>query len=116
MAHSPFSDDKSEIVELAAAEGHDAEIPSNAGYITTSGELEKIQSRPLSRRASSARSLRLNRNKEIDIEKEASTRPHSESGDEGEEDDAAEEELDPNIVTWDGPDDPQKCASSSSVH
>jgi hypothetical protein len=114
MAQPPPSlEDKSEIVELAAAEGHDAEIPSNAGYITVAGALEKVISRPRSVKASSTKSIpstRHQRSKEIDIEKEASTAPQSESADE----EAAKEEavVDPNIVTWDGDDDPQKYAQS----
>lgn len=105
----PESDSESEIVELAAAEGHDAEIPSNAGFITSDGELEKIHSRPhTSRKPSSARSLRMNAKKEIDVEKEASTRPHSESSGEGEAEEQEEVQLDPNVVSWDGDDDPEK--------
>lgn len=113
MTHKLLPDAEKEIVQLAAAEGHDAEIPSNAGYVTSSGELERIHSRSLSKIASSAKSLRANGNKEIDVEKEASSRPHSESGDEGdgEGEGVEEQEVDPNIVTWDGDDDPEKYTS-----
>lgn len=108
MVHESLPDAEKEIVELAAAEGHDAEIPSNAGYLSSSGELEKVRSRPISRKASSAKSLRVPGNMEIDIEKEASTRPHSESSEELEDGGAEQQEVDPNIVSWDGNDDPQK--------
>lgn len=88
----------SEIIELAAAEGHDAEISSNAGFVLSDPE------KPSSRRVSTAKSL--SGDGEIDIEKEASTWRQSSSSVDGEAVEA--EAVDPNIVSWDGPDDPQK--------
>lgn len=89
---------RSEIIELAAAEGHDADIPSNAGSIKlvpsrrlTSGSLKFDDPE---------KSSALGKDKDI------------EKGDFAEsisiQDEAAESnDDDPNIVSWDGPDDPQ---------
>ncbi|CZR55956.1 related to multidrug resistant protein [Phialocephala subalpina] len=74
---------------LAAYEGHDADIPSNEGYVLDErGELKRRQSiADAHRRASTAHDRK-------DVEK---------GGDEI----SAEESEDSNIVWWDGPDDPQ---------
>jgi len=96
MTQTRHSD--SEIIELAAAEGHDAEISSNAGFVLSDSERQSL------RRVSMGKSL--SGDKEIDIEKESSTRRQSSSSDDG--DVVEEETADPNIVSWDGPDDPQK--------
>jgi len=98
MTQAQIHHSKSDIVELAAAEGHDAEIPSNAGFVLSDPE------KPWSGRESMAKSL--SGDKEIDIEKDASTRPQSSSSEDGES--VEGEAADPNIVSWDGPDDPQK--------
>ena len=87
-----------EIIELAGDEGHDAEISTNAGFLLSDPE------KPSSRRVSMTKSL--SGDKEIDIEKEVSTRRQSSSSCDGE---AFEEEAaDPNTVSWDGLNDPQK--------
>jgi hypothetical protein len=98
MTQMQTHDSNSEIIELAVAEGHDAEISSNVGFVSRDPE------KPSSRRVSMAKSL--SGDKEIDIEKAASTRRQSSSS--GEEENVEEEAVDPNIVSWDGPDDPQK--------
>jgi hypothetical protein len=73
---------RSEIIELAVAEGHDADVPSNIG------SLHRVPSIAPSHKSKHGSPAAL----EKDIEKGA-----------------AEEasESDPNIVFWDGPDDPQ---------
>ena len=80
------------IIQLAAAEGHDADIPTNQGALPSDKALE------------------LNVKSEIDIEKEAGSR-RSESSLEAEaarQQDATKDEVsDPNIVFWDGDDDPE---------
>lgn len=87
---------KSEIIEQAAAEGHDADIPSNLGSI------HQVPSR------SSARSPWKDGKKEDytaqdkDIEK-GNRSSLASSADESEED----AEHDPDIVDFDGPDDPE---------
>lgn len=84
-----FSDLEKE--RLAALEGHDADIPSNEGYVLDAqGELRRKQSIALSHKAS-RKSIERNGKKE-DVEKA------------GEE--VSTEEDDSNIVWWDGPDDP----------
>ena len=97
MTQAQIRHPDSEIIELAAAEGHDAEISSNAGFVSSDPE------NPSWRRVSLAKSL--SGDKEIDIEKEAATRPQSSSSDDEE---VEGEAVDPNVVSWDGPDDHQK--------
>ncbi|KAE9366893.1 MFS general substrate transporter [Stipitochalara longipes BDJ] len=75
---------------LATYEGHDADIPSNEGYVLDAqGELKRRQSIALSHKASRKS---VERNGTKDVEKA------------GEE--VSTEEDDSNIVWWDGPDDP----------
>jgi hypothetical protein len=89
---------KNELVELAAQEGHDADIPSNAGFV------EPRKTQEIRRNAQDS-----NDDLEKDIEKEAgevvSQRESSDIS-------AYDERLtnspdDPNLVGWDGEDDPQ---------
>ncbi|KAH7095194.1 major facilitator superfamily domain-containing protein [Paraphoma chrysanthemicola] len=86
---------RSEIIELAAAEGHDADIPSNAGSI-----------RRITSRTSTRQSIPLGDDRhrriimEKDIEKEAEG--DSTSSLESHPDDATVS----NVVDFDGPDDP----------
>jgi hypothetical protein len=82
---------RSEIIDLAAAEGHDADIPSNAGSIHDKAPSERPDSVKLSAM-----------DPEKDVEK--AVRPESISSSEDSEDVAEEE--DPNVVFWDGPQDP----------
>ncbi|KAF1976987.1 MFS general substrate transporter [Bimuria novae-zelandiae CBS 107.79] len=90
---------RSEIIELAVAEGHDADIPGNAGSIH---QVHSHTSRP--------RSLRKKHESEkpsamaIDKDVEKGDTAGSISSDE----EAADmNEEDPNVVFWDGPDDPE---------
>ncbi|OCK73652.1 MFS general substrate transporter [Lepidopterella palustris CBS 459.81] len=87
---------RSEIIELAAEEGHDADIPSNIGVI-----------RPLERKPSSTKPRsdigEIAPGSEKDLEKNEVAESLS-SEDSPEE---VDEPADPNIVWWDGPDDPQ---------
>ena len=99
MAQSlqPHRPTRDEIIDLAALEGHDADIPSNLGSIRT------IPSKPSTRSHSPSnekdiKTLAL----EKDIEKGVS--PASSSiADESDE----PAHQDPNIVDFDGPDDPE---------
>jgi hypothetical protein len=85
-----------EKVDLAAYEGHDADIPSNEGYVLDErGELKRQQAVALQHTAShkSQKSHDASATRR-DVEKEANEM-------------SAEESEDPNIVWWDGPEDPQ---------
>ena len=99
MAHSlqPHRPTNEEIIDLAALEGHDADIPGNLGSIRT------IPSKPSTRCHSPTnekdiKALTLG----TDIEKVVSSISSSIVS---ESDDAAAQ--DPDIVDFDGPDDPQ---------
>jgi hypothetical protein len=83
---------RSEIIELAAAEGHDADIPSNAG------SLRQIPSNVPNHKPEASSPSALDKDVEKG-EREGSVSTKEE----------IEEvvEDDPNIVFWDGPDDPQ---------
>ncbi|KAF2121940.1 major facilitator superfamily domain-containing protein [Lophiotrema nucula] len=83
---------REEIIQLAFQEGHDADIPSNTGSI------KDFEKDPINEKLS-------NLDFDKDIEKGAPDRSESLSSVE-EADDAASQQ-DPNIVDWDGPDDPQ---------
>jgi hypothetical protein len=87
---------KSEIVELAAAEGHDADIPTNAGSIrqAVSRTSTKFRTAAVDEKDVSA-AMEKDVEKIGDAESVASTI---------EPDEAA---PDPNIVDFDGPDDPE---------
>jgi hypothetical protein len=76
---------------LAAYEGHDADIPSNEGYILDAqGELKQRQSIALSRKASRKSIERNSTNNDVEKAGEA----------------GSTDEDDSNMVWWDGPDDP----------
>lgn len=79
-----------EIIDLAVAEGHDADIPTNVG------SLHRIASHAPSCKQEAFTSSPLDK----DLEK--GTKGNSISSEE-----RFETEEDPNIVAWDGPDDPQ---------
>lgn len=87
-----------ERTQLAAAEGHDADIPSNIGYVLDEeGEKHRRESITRQRRESeiARQSTRgSNAGAPEDVEKSAAV------------EDGAEVE-DENIVWWDGPDDPE---------
>lgn len=97
--------DRAEKVEAAWTEGHDADIPSAAGYILDGqGELKRQRSiadqRSLARSRSHAsnKSTGAGRDNDDDLEKGKS--PVEESKDGKPEDD------DPNVIWWDNDDDP----------
>ncbi|KAF2457244.1 major facilitator superfamily domain-containing protein [Lineolata rhizophorae] len=85
-AQSP--EEQKEIIELAAAEGHDADIPSNLGALRDS--FEKDLPGDFS-------------GNDVDVEKAELSSQLTEDGREQ----ASADENDPNVVFWDGPDDPQ---------
>jgi hypothetical protein len=99
-----MNDNDRNIVELAAAEGHDADIPSNAGALHE----KSPKNWPTSPTATDIGIADF----EKDLEKEGASREESalttpipsvledSNGD-------TEEQDDPNIVFWDGPDDPE---------
>jgi len=96
-----------EKTELAVAEGHDADIPSNIGYVLDEAGEEKRRM-SIARQRSKAESVGSHREREHsvehrDVEKEAATTVEG-SGGEGE---GATSEDDANVVWWDGPDDPE---------
>lgn len=81
-----------EKVELAAYEGHDADIPSNEGYILDERGERKRQQSIASHGARNDDNSKEDGTK-TDIEKRAET--------------VSAEESDPNIVGWNGPNDPE---------
>jgi hypothetical protein len=87
---------RNEIIGLAAAEGHDADIPTNIGSIHSVASRTSTQPRSL--RSGEAK---VSTAMEKDIEKEGEAGSTS-SMHEGEE-----TVVDPNIVDFDGPDDPE---------
>lgn len=103
-------------IEAAYAEGHDADIPSAVGYVLDErGELKRQRSiadqrsRPLSRSVSHV--SHKSGTGEHDLEKGQSRQGYGEndkaaSGVEGEGEGEGQSENDPNIVWWDGPEDP----------
>jgi hypothetical protein len=102
---TPIVSTKDELVELAAQEGHDADIPSNAGFI----EPKNPQRIPPTPQES-------NDNLEKDIEKEAEyiASPCSLSDASEYEEPLSNSEEDPNVVWWDGENDPQNPLNWSS--
>jgi hypothetical protein len=80
----------------AVEEGHDADIPSSAGYVLDKeGELKRLQSIDDQRRRQSAATIH---QPDHDIEKGREV-GQTASGD--------DDENDPNVVWWDGDDDPE---------
>ncbi|KAJ4384489.1 hypothetical protein N0V86_000088 [Didymella sp. IMI 355093] len=96
MVHSlqPNHPTEAEIVDLAAQEGHDADIPSNLGSIRRVSINPSIRPQSLFDEKT-IESVAI----EKDVEKGVSPALSSVSGEE-------DEEIDPNIVDFDGPDDP----------
>lgn len=89
---------RSEIIELAAQESHDADIPTNIGTIHDAVP---------SRRPESVKLSAMELEKEKDVEKGHGR--HGSVSTVGDSEDAPTEEYnnDPSIVTWDGPTDPK---------
>jgi hypothetical protein len=101
---------RSEIIELAAAEGHDADRPTNAGTIHDAVErnIPSSWQRPEGDKLSSM---------ELEKDVEKGHRAGSESiSSIGDSDEIPDElpEHDPNIVFWDSPTDPQNPLNWSS--
>lgn len=95
QSHQPHQPTKAEIIDLAALEGHDADIPSNLGSV------RNVPSSPSTRPSSPTNEKDVKTAAlEKDVEK-ATTHASSSIGAD------ADEEQDPNIVDFDGPDDPQ---------
>ncbi|KAG6368200.1 hypothetical protein INS49_002401 [Diaporthe citri] len=97
--------DREKKIEAALAEGHDADIPSNIGYLLDErGELKRQRS--IAEQANLAlaksRSNASHHTGTGDLEKGVT--PDGEGKDAHA---AVEGESDPNIVWWDGPDDPE---------
>jgi hypothetical protein len=87
---------KSDIIDLAAAEGHDADIPSNLGYI------HQAPTEPFTKPNTQ---LDIKETSVSAMEKDVEKAPGPESvASTGMPDE--ETEHDPNIVDFDGPDDP----------
>ncbi|KAF2800793.1 MFS general substrate transporter [Melanomma pulvis-pyrius CBS 109.77] len=100
---------RSEIIELAIEEGHDADIPTNAGSIHPRPH-HSPHPHPHNHSHNHKTSDAQKSSSAVfgkDIEK--GPRPESLSSEDDAEDAEAEatEDSDPNIVWWDGPDDPQ---------
>jgi hypothetical protein len=86
--------------ELAAYEGHDADIPSNEGYVLDErGELK--------RRGSIAALHRKASHKKGDEEAMANGDATKKDIEKAAEEVSADESDDPNVVWWNGPDDPE---------
>lgn len=84
---------RSEIIELAVAEGHDADIPGNAGSIHQVPSHTPTP-QPLEKPSALAKDKDVEKGEMAEfISSETETVDNSED--------------DPNIVFWDGPDDPQ---------
>lgn len=101
-AHRTSSQEYTELEKetLATFEGHDADIPSNEGYILDErGERQRRQS------------IASHRRNGHDQPKKDGTKADVEKG---AEEVSAEEESDPNVVGWDGPDDPLNPMNFSS--
>lgn len=95
-------------IEAAYAEGHDADIPSSLGYVLDKrGELKRQNS------IAERRSLALSRSRSHASHKSSTVNQDPEKGqslgENGKDDEAVLDDDtpdDPNIVWWDGPDDP----------
>ncbi|ROV94317.1 hypothetical protein VMCG_08614 [Cytospora schulzeri] len=104
--------DRLKKIKAAYAEGHDADIPSGIGYVLDErGELKRQRSiadqRSLALSRSRSRTSHKNGTGDHDLEK--GQRPEdNEKGDKAiiVDDSESQSHDDPNIVWWDGPDDP----------
>ena len=115
VAAATTTNDQSEIVKLAIAEGHDADIPSNAGYVDSKGVEHANSSLSGSNHDEDPEKDDLRHaTDDADPEKD-DLRQTTDDADpekavqlsEKEAQASAPTEVDPNIVDWDGPDDPQ---------
>jgi hypothetical protein len=99
MAESKLHADatRTEIIDLAAAEGHDADIPTNAGSI-----------RPVASRASTRPQILRDEEKDISLAMEKDMEKGGDTGSMSSVDEPDEQiEHNPNTVDFDGPDDPE---------
>lgn len=98
MAESKHQDaTRSEIIDLAAAEGHDADIPTNAGSM-----------RPVASRAGTRPRPSVDEEKELSLAMEKDIEKGGDAGSISSVDEPHEHiEHNPNIVDFDGPDDPE---------
>ncbi|KAI0599017.1 bicyclomycin resistance protein [Biscogniauxia sp. FL1348] len=89
----------------AIDEGHDADIPSSEGYVLSEeAELRRLQSIADKRRKSESAARKSNTNVDRDVEK--GVLEGADAGD-GNNPSDEDDELDENVVWWDGPDDPE---------
>ncbi|KAI8629805.1 MFS general substrate transporter [Xylariaceae sp. FL1651] len=102
--HNEGEKDRDERLQLerktsqAVEEGHDADIPSSVGYVLSEeGELKRLKSIQSQRKLSG---VRAEESTDRDVEK-------GQSFNEADQTTADAEEDDPNVVWWDGPDDPE---------
>ncbi|KAK1757152.1 bicyclomycin resistance protein [Echria macrotheca] len=99
-------------IEQAIAEGHDADIPSDIGYVLDeAGEEKRRKSIADQRRRSLTRKRSLSRaSRSRDVEKEAGAGVGADTGSEvngkGEGEGGTTSDDEANLVWWDGPDDP----------
>jgi len=89
-------------IELAVEEGHDADIPSNIGYILDEKGEEKRRKSIADQRHHALEERRSV--EQPDLEKEAGLSEDKQADKAGGEDESEDEA---NIVWWDGPDDPE---------
>ena len=89
---------RSEIIDLAAQESHDADIPSNNGSIPREAPYDSAGTKKHA-------TVTSEKDHEKDIEKGPPSRPLSSNDEEGTGE--IPEDEDPNIVFWDGPNDPE---------
>jgi multidrug resistance protein len=105
----PIALQRQKSIEQAIAEGHDADIPSDIGYVLDeAGEEKRRKSVADRRRHSLAKTRsRSQASRERDVEKDAGTTP-GDTASEGKEEDGGgtSSEDEANIVWWDGDDDP----------
>lgn len=107
-----------EIINLAVAEGHDADIPTNEGALPRDPEKRRIDSpgvlhSPMTP-SSFDKDLEKNSGKLHD-QSAITSRAASTFGDDEKDSELSEGAINPNIVDWDGPDDPQNPKNWTSV-
>ncbi|KAF2138301.1 uncharacterized protein K452DRAFT_328851 [Aplosporella prunicola CBS 121167] len=98
---------QSEIIELAAEEGHDADIPTNLGVLPDLVDVKKKELRRHNNNNNHHDGV-TEASRDIDLEKSevSSAKSSLAEQEEENEDSPAPAERDANIVDWDGPSDP----------
>lgn len=89
-------------ISQAVDEGHDADIPSSAGYVLNEEEELKRQRSIAERRRNSFASKRSKTDR--DVEK---AQPGEAAGSSNESNELDDSDSGPNVVWWKGPDDPE---------